>query len=54
VGNTPLLLDLPLGSQTITISKKGFQPWTRVVKLTGGTVSVFAELDPLDKTAASQ
>jgi hypothetical protein len=54
VGHTPSVLDLPLGPQTITISKKGFKPWTRVVKLTGGTVSVFAELDPLDKTAASQ
>jgi hypothetical protein len=50
VGNTPSVLDLPLGPQTITISKKGFKPWTRVIKLTGGTVSVFAELDP----AASQ
>jgi PEGA domain len=37
VGNTPSVLDLPLGPQTITISKKGFKPWTRVVKLTGGT-----------------
>ena len=54
VGNTPSVLDLPSGPQTITISKKGFKPWTRVIKLTGGTVSVFAELDPLEKTTASQ
>jgi PEGA domain len=54
VGNTPSVLDLPSGLQTITISKRGFKPWTRVVKLTSGTVSVFAELDPLEKTAASQ
>lgn len=50
VGNTPSVLDLPPGPQTITISKKGFKPWIRVIKLTGGTVNVFAELDP----AASQ
>jgi hypothetical protein len=54
VGNTPSVLDLPSGPETITISKRGFKPWTRVVTLTSGTVSIFAELDPLEKAAASQ
>jgi hypothetical protein len=54
VGDTPSVLDLPLGPQTITISKKGFKPWTRVIKLTGGSISVYAELDPLEKAVVSQ
>jgi PEGA domain len=45
VGNTPSTLDLPPGEHDITISKKRFEEWTRKIKLTGGTVSVFAELD---------
>jgi PEGA domain len=53
-GNTPLVMDLPSDPQIITISKKGFKPWTRVIKLTGGTISILADLDPLDKAASSQ
>ena len=53
-GNTPLVMDLPSDPQIITISKKGFKPWTRVIKLTGGTMILLAELDPLDKAATSQ
>jgi PEGA domain len=47
VGNTPSMLDLPSGEQKITISKKGFKPWSKTIRLTGGTVTVFAELDPV-------
>lgn len=54
VGNTPSVLDLPPGEQNITISKKGFSPWTRKIKLTGGTISVFAELEASDTTSASK
>jgi hypothetical protein len=45
-GSTPSVLDLPAGEQNITISKKGFKQWSKKIKLTGGTVTVFAELDP--------
>lgn len=44
-GNTPSTIDLPLGDQNITIKKKGFNPWTRKIKLTGGSISVSANLD---------
>jgi hypothetical protein len=54
VGNTPSMLDLPPGDQNITISKMGFKPWTRKIKVTGGTISVFAELDPSSSTTASK
>jgi PEGA domain len=54
VGSTPSVMDLPFGEQNITISKKGFKPWSRKVKLTGGTISVFAELDPQEKAAPTQ
>ncbi len=46
VGNTPSLLELPLGEHTLLIKKPGFKPWERKLKATGGTVNIRAELEP--------
>lgn len=54
VGSTPSTIDLPSGDQSITVTKKGFSPWTRKIKLTGGAISVFADLDTTDQTASSK
>jgi hypothetical protein len=35
------------GDQDIKISKKGFEPWTRKMKIKGGTISLNADLDPV-------
>lgn len=45
VGNTPSAIELAAGNHTVTISKKGFEPWKRTIKLAGGDVKVNAELE---------
>jgi PEGA domain len=45
VGSTPSTVDLPPGKTTITVRKKGYQPWTRTMNITGGNVTVSAELE---------
>ena len=45
VGNTPSAIDLATGEHTVIISKKGFEPWKRTIKLAGGDVKVNAELE---------
>jgi hypothetical protein len=45
VGSTPSTLDVPPGKTTITVRKKGYQPWTRTLNVTGGSVTVIAELE---------
>lgn len=45
VGSTPSTLDLPPGKTAITVRKKGYQPWTRTMNVTGGSVTVNAELE---------
>ena len=48
VGNTPSAIDLATGEHTVIISKKGFEPWKRTIKLGGGDVKVNAELEKAD------
>ena len=50
VGNTPSALDLPVGEHTVIISKKGFEPWKRTIKLAAGDIKLNAELE---KTVAA-
>jgi PEGA domain len=45
VGNTPSVIDVEPGDQNIVISKKGYQPWSRKLKITGGNINISAELD---------
>jgi CRISPR/Cas system-associated exonuclease Cas4 (RecB family) len=45
VGNTPSAVDLATGEHTVTISKKGFEPWKRTIKLAGGDIKLNAELE---------
>lgn len=45
VGSTPSAIDLATGEHTVIISKKGFEPWKRTIKLAGGDVKVNAELE---------
>jgi hypothetical protein len=47
VGNTPSTIEVELGDQTIVISKKGCQSWSRKLKVTGGNVNLNADLDPV-------
>jgi hypothetical protein len=45
MGNTPSVLDLQPGEHTIAIKKPGYKPWEKKLKVTGGSVSVSAELE---------
>jgi len=47
MGNTPSQLSLVAGDHTIKLSKSGFKPWERRLKVSGGTVSLNAELEQL-------
>jgi|SRR5271165_4965995 len=46
VGSTPSTLQLSSGQHEITIKKKGFQPWTRKMKVTSGSMNINADLEP--------
>jgi hypothetical protein len=50
VGNTPSAIDLPVGEHTVIVSKKGFEPWKRTIKLAAGDIKLNAELE---KTVAA-
>jgi len=50
VGNTPSAIDLAIGEHTIIISKKGFEPWKRTIRLSSGDIKLTAELE---KTVAA-
>jgi hypothetical protein len=45
VGDTPSELAVAAGVHTITISKHGYKPWERKLTVSGGKVSVAAELE---------
>jgi len=45
VGNTPSTVSVTAGSHTIAVKKKGFNPWTKTVSVTGGTIHLSAELE---------
>lgn len=45
VGNTPSTVNVAPGSHEITVSKKGFAPWSRKLNVTGGSIHLDAELD---------
>lgn len=45
VGNTPSNLALKPGDYSVTIKKNGYKPWSRKLKVSGGEVSIIAELE---------
>lgn len=45
MGNTPSQLNLPLGDHSIKVTKGGFKPWERKLKVSGGNVSLNADLE---------
>jgi len=45
VGNTPSTLGVSSGDHVVTVSKKGFKPWERKVKITTGKVEIAADLE---------
>jgi hypothetical protein len=47
VGNTPSAVELTSGDHTVVVRKKGFTNWERRIKVSGGSVSLRAELDPV-------
>lgn len=46
VGNTPSSIETSVGDHVVVIRKKGFKDWERKVKVSGGSISLSAELDP--------
>jgi hypothetical protein len=47
VGTTPLRYPLAAGTRQITVSRKGYRPWARQLKVTPGVpVRLLAELEP--------
>lgn len=46
VGNTPSTINVPAGKHAISVRKAGFQDWGRDMNLSGGSISLNAELVP--------
>jgi hypothetical protein len=49
VGNTPSTVELSMGDHVITIKKSGQKNWERKIKVTGGKISISAELEAVTK-----
>ena len=45
VGSTPSVLELTPGQHQIGVRKSGYQPWQRKMNVTGGDVTIAAELE---------
>lgn len=44
VGNTPSTINVTEGKHIVTVKKSGFQDWVRIVNLSGGSITLNAEL----------
>jgi PEGA domain len=51
VGDTPSTVSLAPGSHDISLKKKGFGPWTRKMNISGGSIHLSAELEPVPAAA---
>jgi len=47
VGNTPSSVELAAGEHVVTVTKSGYKPWQRKLKVTGGEIHLTAELEKL-------
>ena len=45
VGNTPSVIEVDAGKNDVKVTKKGFAAWSRTLTVTGGTVTLNAELE---------
>jgi hypothetical protein len=45
VGDTPSETNVPTGSHTVTIAKKGYKTWERKLAVSGGKITVAADLE---------
>jgi hypothetical protein len=52
IGNTPSMIQVGSGEHEIAIRKKGFQDWRKKIKVTGGNVSINADLDAVTNSAS--
>ncbi len=46
VGNTPSTVSVPSGKHSVSVRKTGFQDWVRDMNLSGGSITLGAELVP--------
>ena len=47
VGNTPSTISVTFGSHNIVVKKKGFAEWDKKLNISGGSVHLNAELEPV-------
>ena len=47
VGNTPSTVQVNVGDHTVRISHKGYQTYERQIHVSGGKISLRAELEPV-------
>lgn len=47
VGNTPSTVNASAGSHEVVVKKKGFTDWSRKLNVTGGSIHLSADLEPL-------
>jgi PEGA domain len=52
VGDTPSTVSISAGDHMITITKAGYKPWSRKIKVSGGKIDVAAELEAFAGTGA--
>jgi hypothetical protein len=45
VGNTPSVVEVDAGKSEVKVTKKGFAAWSRTLTVTGGTITLNAELE---------
>jgi len=47
VGNTPSVIEVTTGEHSVVVKKTGYKNWERKLKVTGGVVSISAELEKM-------
>jgi hypothetical protein len=47
MGNTPSAIELSPGNHTVIVSKSGYKPWQRTIKLVPGDIKLSAELEAI-------
>jgi len=50
VGNTPSTLEIGVGEHSVVVRKRGFEIWTRKLKVSGGEIRLSAELEKENET----
>jgi hypothetical protein len=50
MGSTPSTIHLKPGEHQVVISRKGYQPWQKDLKVTGGKINISADLDAIPES----